>query len=487
MAWMNGLTSSNFPKILIGLAGQQKPNFRMDVHMNSDETRALLVEAANRAANYIEGLRLRDVRPLRGSVERLIGVLNSPLPDDPSKPTDVLALLDDYGSPATVASAGGRYFGFVTGGAMPVTVAAQYLAAGWDQNCISFISSPAVACIESAALRWIKEALSLPASAEGALVTGATMANFTCLAAARNSTLRQHGWDADRQGLFGAPALTVVLGEEAHATIYKVLSMLGLGRDRILRVPSDDQGRIRPELLPSVTGPAIVCIQAGNVNSGAFDSASDVIDWARRCNAWVHVDGAFGLWALASPDQASRARGFVEADSWAMDAHKWLNVPYDSGIAVVRDPEALERAMSISGEYLPIASEHRNAMNLTPDSSRRARAVEVWSALKLLGRSGLAQLVNRNCSQARKIADELTQAGIEVMNEVVLNQIVVSFGDDDKTRRVIASIQDSGRCWCGGTTWKGRPAMRISVSSWATTEEDVNLSIEAIIDAHRFA
>jgi glutamate/tyrosine decarboxylase-like PLP-dependent enzyme len=484
---MNGLTSSNFPKILIGLAGQQKPNFRMDVHMNSDETRALLVEAANRAANYIEGLRLRDVRPLRGSVERLIGVLNSPLPDDPSKPTDVLALLDDYGSPATVASAGGRYFGFVTGGAMPVTVAAQYLAAGWDQNCISFISSPAVACIESAALRWIKEALSLPASAEGALVTGATMANFTCLAAARNSTLRQHGWDADRQGLFGAPALTVVLGEEAHATIYKVLSMLGLGRDRILRVPSDDQGRIRPELLPSVTGPAIVCIQAGNVNSGAFDSASDVIDWARRCNAWVHVDGAFGLWALASPDQASRARGFVEADSWAMDAHKWLNVPYDSGIAVVRDPEALERAMSISGEYLPIASEHRNAMNLTPDSSRRARAVEVWSALKLLGRSGLAQLVNRNCSQARKIADELTQAGIEVMNEVVLNQIVVSFGDDDKTRRVIASIQDSGRCWCGGTTWKGRPAMRISVSSWATTEEDVNLSIEAIIDAHRFA
>jgi glutamate/tyrosine decarboxylase-like PLP-dependent enzyme len=384
-------------------------------------------------------------------------------------------------------SAGGRYFGFVTEGAMPVTVAAQYLAAGWDQNCFSFISSPAVACIESAALRWIKEALSLPASAEGALVTGATMANFTCLAAARNSTLRRQGWDADRQGLFGAPGLTVVLGEEAHATIYKVLSMLGLGRDRILCVPSDDQGRIRPDLLPSVMGPAIVCIQAGNVNSGAFDSASDVIDWARRCNAWVHVDGAFGLWALASPDQASRAKGFVEADSWAMDAHKWLNVPYDSGIAVVRDPEALERAMSISGAYLPIASDHRDAMNLTPDSSRRARAVEVWSALKLLGRSDLAQLVNRNCSQARKIADELTHAGIEVMNEVILNQVVVSFGDDDKTRRVIASIQDSGRCWCGGTTWKGRPAMRISVSSWATTEEDVNLSIEAILDAHRFA
>ena len=455
--------------------------------MNSDETRALLVEAANRAANYIEGLRLRDVRPLRGSVERLIGVLNRPLPDNPSKPTDVLALLDDYGSPATVASAGGRYFGFVTGGALPVTVAAQYLAAGWDQNSFSFVSSPAVACIESAALRWIKEALGLPTSAEGALVTGATMANFTCLAAARNSALQRHGWDVDRQGLFGAPELTIVLGEEAHASIYKVLSMLGLGRDRVLHVLSDDQGRIRPELLPPVTGPAIVCIQAGNVNSGAFDPASEVIEWARRCDAWVHVDGAFGIWALASPNQASLARGFVGADSWAMDVHKWLNVPYDSGIAVIRDSQALGRAMSISGTYLPIASEHRDAMNLTPDSSRRARAIEVWSALKMLGRSGLAELVNRNCTQARKIADDLKQAGAVVLNDVVLNQVVVSFGNDDRTRRVIASIQDSGRCWCGGTTWRGRAAMRISVSSWATTDEDVDLSVEAILDAHRFA
>jgi glutamate/tyrosine decarboxylase-like PLP-dependent enzyme len=456
--------------------------------MSSDNTRELLVEAANRAANYIEGLHVRDVRPLRGSVERLMQILDSPLPDGPSRPTDVLALLDDYGSPATVASASGRYFGFVTGGALPVTVAAQYLAAGWDQNCFSFVSSPAVACIESTALRWVKEALSLPASAQGTLVTGATMANFTCLAAARNRILQQQGWDVDRRGLFGAPAPTVVLGEEAHASIYKVISMLGLGRDRILRVPSDDQGRMRPELLPSIEGPAIVCIQAGNVNSGAFDPAGDVIEWARRCNAWVHVDGAFGLWALASPVQASRARDFVGADSWAMDAHKWLNVPYDSGIAIVRDPEALERAMSMSGAYLLLSpGEHRDALNLTPDSSRRARAVEVWSALKSLGRSGLAELVGRNCGQARKIADELKQAGVEVLNEVVLNQVVVTFGDDDRTRRVISSIQDSGTCWCGGSTWRGRAAMRISVSSWATTDEDVELSVRAILDAHRAA
>lgn len=455
--------------------------------MNRDNTRELLVDAANRAANYIEGLRVRDVRPLRGSVERLMQALDHPLPDQPSRSTDVLAFLDDYGSPATVASAGGRYFGFVTGGALPVTVAAEYLAAGWDQNCFSFISSPAVACIESTALRWIKEALGLPASAEGTLVTGATMANFTCLAAARNWILQQHGWDVDRLGLFGAPAITVVLGAEAHATIYKVLSMLGLGRERILRISSDDQGRMRSDLLPLIEGPAIVCIQAGNVNSGAFDPAGDIIEWARRSNAWVHVDGAFGLWALASPAQAVRARDFVGADSWAMDAHKWLNVPYDSGIAIVRDPEALGRAMSISGAYLLLASEHRDALNLTPDSSRRARAVEVWAALKLLGRSGLAELVSRNCAQARKIADELKQGSVEVLNEVVLNQVVVAFGDDDRTRRVIASIQDAGECWCGGTTWRGRAAMRISVSSCATTGEDVERSVRAILDAHRRA
>jgi glutamate/tyrosine decarboxylase-like PLP-dependent enzyme len=453
--------------------------------MNSDETRELLFDAATRAANYIERLRSRDVRPLRGSVERLLDILDGPMPDQPSRATDVLALLDDYGSPATVASAGGRYFGFVTGGALPVTVAAQYLAAGWDQNCFSFVSSPAVACIESTALRWVKEVLGLPASAEGALVTGATMANFTCLAAARNRVLQQHGWDVDREGLFGGPAPTVILGEEAHASIYKVLSMLGLGRDRVLRVPTDDQGRMRADLMPSVAGPAIVCIQAGNVNSGAFDPAADVIQWARQCRAWVHVDGAFGLWALASRDHVSRAAGFVGADSWAMDAHKWLNVPYDSGIAIVRDPEALGRAMSVSGAYLLLGSEHRDALNFTPDSSRRARAVEVWSALKSLGRSGLAELVNRNCDQARRLADELKQAGVEVMNDVVLNQVVVAFGDDERTRRVIASIQDAGTCWCGGSTWKGRAVMRISVSSWATTDEDVDLSVSAILDAHR--
>jgi glutamate/tyrosine decarboxylase-like PLP-dependent enzyme len=454
--------------------------------MGHDDIRELLVEAAHRSANYIENLRGRAVRADRDAVERLTKALDGPLPAEPSRAAEILHFLDDHGSPATVASAGGRYFGFVTGGALPAAVAAQYLAAAWDQNCFSFVSSPAVACLESAALRWLKEALGLPAAAEGALVTGATLANFTCLAAARNWTLQRHGWDVDREGLFGAPALTVVLGEEAHATIYKVLSMLGLGRERVLRIPADAQGRIRADKLPVIAGPAIVCLQAGNVNSGAFDPAEELIGWAHQSNAWVHVDGAFGLWALASPEQASLARAFVAADSWALDAHKWLNVPYDSGIAIVREREALARAMSMSGAYL-LPSGHRDAMNYTPDSSRRARAIEVWAALRALGRSGLAELVSRNCRQARRIAAGLQDGGVEVLNEVVLNQVVVAFGDDERTRRVTARIQDAGTCWCGGTTWRGRAAMRISVSCWATTAEDVECSIAAIIEAHRAA
>ena len=452
--------------------------------MSNDSVRELLLEAANRAASYIDQLRVREVRAQRGAVERLMKALDGPLPSQPSRPHEILAFLDDYGSPATVASAGGRYFGFVTGGALPVTVAAQYLAAGWDQNCFSYVSSPAVACLETTALRWLKEALGLPSSAEGALVTGATMANFTCLAAARNWTLQRHGWDVDRNGLFGAPALSVVLGEEAHATIYKVLSMLGLGRERVLHVPVDAQGRMRADCMPAVSGPAVLCVQAGNVNSGAFDPAQELIAWARQHNAWVHVDGAFGLWALVSPELSPRARAIVGADSWAMDAHKWLNVPYDSGIAIVREREALARAMSMSGAYL-LPSTHRDAMNFTPDSSRRARAIEIWAALKSLGRAGLAELVDRNCRQARQIAGALRGAGVDVLNEVVLNQVVVAFGDDDRTRRVTALIQDTGTCWCGGTHWRGRDAMRISVSSWATTEEDIERSIAAILEAYR--
>jgi len=452
--------------------------------MTDTTTRELLAEAAARAADYLGALPERGAGPLPGAVERLSEALAGPLPAGPGSAEEILAFLDDHGSPATVASAGGRYFGFVTGGALPATVAAQVLAAAWDQNAFSFVSSPAAAAFEATALRWLKQALGLPMQAEGALCTGATMANFTCLAAARNKVLADAGWDADRDGLFGAPPVTVIVGEEAHATLYKVLSLLGLGRERVLRVPADGQGRLRAERLPAVSGPTILCLQAGNVNSGAFDPADDAIAWARESKAWVHVDGAFGLWALASKEQENLAEGFREADSWATDAHKWLNVPYDCGLALVRDPAALARAMSISGAYL-MTSAHRDAMHFTPESSRRARAVEVWAALKALGRAGLAEMIERHCRQARRMADGLAAGGAEILNDVVLNQVVAAFGDDDRTRRVLAAVQDEGTCWCGGTTWKGRAAMRISVSSWATTDNDIERSIVAILEAHR--
>lgn len=450
--------------------------------MDRGDTRHLLAEAARRAADYLESLRNRPVGPLPGAATELVNALDQPLPDRGSDGADILAFLDDLGSPATVSSAGGRYFGFVTGGAIPAALASNYLAGAWDQNSFSWVSSPAIAAFEAAVIRWVKEALGLPTAAEGALVTGATMAHFTCLAAARNRVLKQAGWNVDADGLFGAPEITVIVGEEAHASLFKVLSMIGLGRDRVVKLPCDDQGRISARRLPDITDPTIVCLQAGNVNSGAFDPAESLIEWAHSGRAWVHVDGAFGIWALASTEKAVLAKGFTAADSWALDAHKWLNVPYDSGIALVTDASALGDAMSISGAYL-MSGERRDAMNFTPESSRRARAVDIWAALKSMGRQGLSELVERNCRQAHTLAAALRQAGIEVLNDVVLNQVVVSFGSDQRTNMVISKIQDEGECWCGGTVWHGRAAMRISVSSWATTDEDIERSLSAILRA----
>jgi len=412
--------------------------------------------------------------------------MQDPLPELPTTPEDVLALLDGTASPATVASAGGRYFGFVTGGALPATVAANWLATVWDQNSFNNVSSPAIALIEATALRWVKEALDLPVTAEGTFVTGATMANFTCLAAARQRVLKDAGWDVDRNGLFGAPEIDVIVGEEVHATIFKVLSMLGLGRDRVIRVPADDQGRMRADALPVIDKPTIVCIQAGNVNSGAFDPAPEIIAAARKAGAWVHVDGAFGLWARAAPRLAPLAAGLENADSWATDAHKWLNVPYDCGVALVREPEDLRRAMSISGAYL-LASEQRDQIDYSPDSSRRARAVDVWAALKSLGKAGLAELIDRNARQAVQLADVLRRNNIEILNDVVLNQVVAAFGETERTGRVIDAIQRDGTCWAGATDWQGRTAMRISVSAWATTDADIERSLGAILQAHRDA
>jgi glutamate/tyrosine decarboxylase-like PLP-dependent enzyme len=359
-------------------------------------------------------------------------------------------------------------------------VASNWLATAWDQNTGLYDATPTTSRLEMVALGWLLDVLKLPAGSAGAFVTGATVANFTALAAARHAQLASADWDVEAQGLQGAPALRVVVGAEAHPTLIKSLGLLGLGRACATVVPVDGQGRMRADALPRIEAPAIVCIQSGNVNTGAFDPAPEIIDWAHRAGAWVHVDGAFGLWAAASPGLAALARGLGEADSWATDAHKWLNVPYDSGLAFVRDPSALRAAMAIQAAYLPKA-EQREPADFTPELSRRARGVDIWMALRTLGRTGLVDLLDRTCRHARRFAAGLSAAGHEVLNEVTLNQVLVAFGDAEATDRVIAAIQADGTCWCGGTTWQGRRAMRISVCSWATTEDDVERSLAAML------
>jgi len=439
----------------------------------------LIQEAARRAARYLRGLGKRSVSPPAEAVERLTG-FDVPLQEESIASMQVLAELDELGSAATVASAGPRYFGFVIGGTLPAALAANVLAGAWDQNAGLKAASPTAAFLEEVCRRWLVALFELPPGAGVGFVSGATMANFSALAAARHALLGRLGWDVEARGLFGAPPLTVAVGAEVHVSVLKALSLLGLGRERVIRIPADGQGRMRPEAIPRLTEPAIICIQAGNVNTGAFDPAADICEVATASDSWVHVDGAFGLWAAACPDRDFLAAGIPEAHSWATDAHKWLNVPYDSGIVLVADPHLLQASMSASAAYL-IAGDTREPSHYTPELSRRARAVEIWAALRSLGRSGLAGLIERNCRYARRFAEGLKSAGYDVLNEVMLNQVLVSFGSAERTRDVVRRVQEDGTCWCGGTEWQGHAAMRISVSSWATTEEDVEASLRAII------
>jgi glutamate/tyrosine decarboxylase-like PLP-dependent enzyme len=445
--------------------------------------RALFIDAAERAARYLEELDRRGVAPTPEAIERL-AALDVPLSDAPANPAEVLAELDAICSPATMAMAGRRFFGFVIGGALPATVAANWLATAWDQNSALAAITPATDRLEEVALRWLVDLFGLPEGTGAGFVTGATTANFSALLAARHQVLAQAGWDVEADGLFGAPPVTVVVGEEAHSTLFKTLGMAGFGRNRVVRVPVDGQGRMRADRFPMLNGPTIVCLQAGNVNTGACDPAGEIIPQAKAAGAWVHVDGAFGLWAAVAPARRYLMEGFAQADSWATDAHKWLNTPYDNGIAFVRDPETLRAAMAVTAAYLPTGTA-RDPSGYTPELSRRARGVEVWAALRSLGRSGIADLVERTCQYAARFAEKLREAGYAVLNDVVLNQVLVSFGDAATTQRVIAGIQADGTCWCGGTVWQGHTAMRISVSSWATTEADVDRSVAAIVEVAR--
>jgi glutamate/tyrosine decarboxylase-like PLP-dependent enzyme len=442
--------------------------------------RAKVLEfAAERACAYLKHVDEAPVAPRAESIADL-GRLDGDLPDCGEDPLAVVQLLDQYAAPATVANSGGRFFGFVNGGALPAAAGASWLVSAWDQNAAMHVMSPAAAQLEATALGWVCELLGLPKTCGGAVVTGATMASFCGLAAARHALLARAGWDGEADGLFGAPPLTVVVGDEVHASLLKALAMLGLGRKRVVRVATDGQGRMRSDSLPALDAKTIVCLQAGNVNTGAFDPAREICERAREAGAWVHVDGAFGLWAAASPKFRHLMDGFENADSWATDAHKWPNVGYDCGVAVVRVPENLRGAMTVTAAYFA-SDGWRNPMEYTPESSRRARGIELWAALRSLGRVGMADLVERTCRHARRFADALSAEGFAILNDVVINQVLVDFGGAAKTTSVIRGIQEDGTCWCGGTVWRGRTAMRISVSSWVTTDADVERSIGAIV------
>ena len=448
--------------------------------MNDAEIASLIRTSSERTINYLTGLNARGVAPSSGAIAGL-QAFDEPFPERANSAEETLALLDEIGSPATMASTGGRYFGFVNGAVLPASFAAHMLATAWDQNAALSAMSPVASKLRSVVSRWIVDALGLPAGAEAMFVGGATVANLCGLAAGRDHVLAQAGWDVAGDGLIGAPPVTVIIGEHAHSTIAKSLSIIGLGRNRVHVVPSDEQGRMLAAKLPDIDGPSIVVTQAGELNTGAFDPFPEIIDWARQRNSWVHVDGAIGLWAAASPTRRHLTEGMNGADSWATDGHKWLNVPYDSGIIVMRNVAHLRPSMSARAGYLPEGD--LDPMHHTPQSSQRARAIDAWAALRTLGRAGLAALVDRCSDHALRFAAGLRAAGVEVLNEVVINQVLVSFGDDDATDRVIDHIQRSGECWCGGTLWKGQRAMRISVSSWATTVEDVDRSLVAIIAA----
>jgi glutamate/tyrosine decarboxylase-like PLP-dependent enzyme len=445
--------------------------------------------AAELSLDYLASLDERFVGP-RADAAAIHDRLGGALPEHGADPTSVVEQLAEAVDPGLVASAGPRYFGFVIGGALPAAAATDWLTTAWGQNAALHALSPAAAAAEQVAGEWLLELLGLPAEASFGLPTGAGLGNAVGLAAARHRVLQRIGWDVEAQGLYGAPEITVIIGDEAHATLATALQYLGLGRDRVTRIPTDEQGRMAADAattaISETAGPLIVCLQAGNVNTGAFDPAPQIADAiAAHHNAWLHVDGAFGLWAAVSPRLRHLVEGVGRADSWSTDAHKWLNVGYDCGFVAVRDREAHRVAMSAAAAYL-LRSEQREPWEWIFDSSRRARGFALYAAVRSLGRAGVQQMVERCCALASRMADQLRGAdGIEVLNDVVLNQVLVRFGDDERTREVIARVQADGTAWMGGTVWHGKAAMRISVSNWSTTEADADASVEAIVRAAR--
>lgn len=440
------------------------------------DLRALLEQTAQLAADFYDTLEERPVFP-RAGAEELRTSLALPLPEGPTDAQTVIAELAAAADPGIVAEASGRYFGFVIGGAVPASLAADWLTSTWDQNAGLYVCGPAASVVEEVAGAWLIELLGLPREASFGFVTGAQTATFTALAAARHHVLGKVGWDVERHGLIGAPRIRLVVGEKRHGTVDRALRMLGLGTPTDV-IPADDNGRMLAEHLALTDEPTILCAQAGEVSTGAFDPFGPIAD-ARdaAANTWLHVDGAFGLWAGASESLRHLVADVERADSWAVDAHKWLNVPYDNAIALTAHPESHSGAFSARAPYLVFDAETRDALDWNPEHSRRARGFTVYAAIRSLGRAGISELIERSCAHARRFADGLTALGAEVLNDVELNQVLFRFATDDETNTVLRAVQEDGSSWMGGTTWDGRPAIRISVSNWQTTEKDVDRTL----------
>lgn len=439
----------------------------------------LLNKTAHYALDYLNELPDRRVFPDEASLKELENFPAS-LPVEATSAEEVLRQLNSIGSKTTVATNGGRYFGFVFGGTLPASMAASWMVSAWDQNAVFRVSSPVTAHIEKITSQWLLDLLQLPKQSAVGFVTGTTMANFSGAIAARYHLSKQMGWNIKSKGMNGAPPVRVIVGEEVHASMQRALLLAGFGLDNLVKVPTDDQGRIIPDNFPEADASTLICLQAGNVNTGAIDPVKDICLKAKEKGAWVHIDGAFGLWSRVSPKKMLMAEGCELADSLAVDLHKWLNVPYDSGLVICRHPEILQNALSVTAAYLPDSIEPEPYFH-TPEMSRRARGIETWAAIYSLGKKGVIDLIERCCTLAESFAAHLRNAGFKILNEVVLNQVLVSFGDAETTNRIIKKIQEEGTCWCGGTIWKGTTAMRISVSSWMTTEEDIEQCSAAII------
>ena len=452
---------------------------------NQMKTKELFEQAKGYAYDYIDHLEQMPVSPAASSLTEM-KIFDEPMPAEHCEAEELLGLLHRYGSINTVAQTGGKYFGFVCGGSVPVSLAAKWLSDLWDQNSALFVLSPIAAKLEEVCEKWITELLALPRGTAAGFVSGSSTAIICAIAAARNELLRRQNWDVNVNGLFGAPPIRVVLSEQAHSSVFKALALLGLGKGRVELVPADEQGRISPEKLPALDRSTLLILQAGNVNSGAFDDFDQICKIANEAGAWVHVDGAFGLWAAASQRFHSLTRGMEKADSWSADAHKTLNTPYDCGVVLCKDRSALVGSMQATGSYIQY-SESRDGMLYTPEMSRRARSIELWATLKYLGASGVRELMDSLCDNAQYFAEKLSENGFAVKNDVVFNQILLQCETAEKTTATLKHIQAGGECWCGGATWHNEPVIRISVSSWQTTKEDIDDCVEVFKECRAMA